>query len=529
MASQTPATLAPPSETPRFFVGSFLLESLTTGMYIEPRDCVREYVQNGLDAIESARAARQLRPNSGRVTIIIDRPNDVLMIRDDGLSIPAENVWETLTSIGASKKALRRNAGFRGIGRLAGIAYCDVLEFRCKAKGEVTATILRFDAAAIREVLRKGESDVDGAFRASISMGESIPAPMEDHWTEVRLTGLATAPEELVSVGRLADYLVNIAPLKYRDAWSAADVVVRHAATAGVPVPTIELLIGTSEVDLQELRKPHADTVMAGRNRATKLTDIAFLEGSSAPGRRWWGWYAKTHLFGNVLDEKLAGIRVRVRNIQLDGIDIMTRIFTERGVSHGRLLNWYVGEIFIDAVTVIPNARRDGFEDTPEWRELAKEILEQVNPLIDAAYTASRSRSGTKTFARIDADILSQVEHIEQTAAFPELADDAEESKRRDKAWKSAKSKARTLTKRLEALDLDDYNEDEQVAIREATVRLREIGGQSQPRPPRDTEQDDERNYPQLLDTVFDVLSGVLDTRTFQKARRALLDRFSGG
>lgn len=529
MASQPPVAAASPSEAPRFFVGSFLLESLTTGMYIEPRDCVREYVQNGLDAIESARAARQLRPNGGRVTIIVDKPGDVLSIRDSGLSIPTENVWETLTSIGASKKALRRNAGFRGIGRLAGIAYCDLLEFRCKAKGETTATVLRFDAAAIREVLRTGESDVDGAFRASITMGESIPAPAEEHWTEVRLTGLDNAPDELVSVGRLTDYLVNVAPLKYRDAWSAADIVVEHAGTAGVPIPTIELMIGTSEADLQELRKPHADSVMAGRNRATKLTDIAFLEGGNTTGRRWWGWYAKTHLFGTVQDEKLAGIRVRVRNIQLDGVDIMTRIFAERGVSHGRLLNWYVGEIFIDAISVIPNARRDGFEDTPEWRELAKEIFEQVNPLMDAAYTASRSRSGTKTFARIDADILSQVEHIEQTATQPEAADDAEESKRREKVSKAAKSKARTLAKRLEALDLDDYSEDEQVAIREATVRLRDVGGETRSRPPRETDQEDERSYPQLLDTVFDVLSGVLDTRTFQKARRALLDRFTGG
>jgi molecular chaperone HtpG len=529
MASQPPQATDATEDTPRFFVGSFLLESLTTGMYIEPRDCVREYVQNGLDAIESARAARQLRPAGGRVTIIVDKPGDVLSIKDTGLSIPAENVWETLTSIGASKKALRRNAGFRGIGRLAGIAYCDQLEFRCKAKGENSATVLRFNAAAIREVLRTGESDVDGAFRASISMGESIPAPADEHWTEVRLTGLANAPDELTSVGRLTDYLVNVAPLRYRDAWSAGDKVLAHAGTAGVPIPTIELMIGTSDADLQELRKPHADSVMAGRNRATKLTDIAFLAGGTVAGRRWWGWYAKTHLFGTVQDDKLAGIRVRVRNIQLDGVDIMTRIFARRGSSYGRLLNWYVGEIFVDAVSVIPNARRDGFEDTPEWRDLAQEIYEQVDPLIDAAHTASRSRSGTKTYARIEADIISQVDHIEQEAANPEPADDAEEAKRRDKASKSAKSKARTLAKRLEALDLDDYGEEEQVAIREATVRLREVGGETRTRPTRDTDQDEGPSYPPLLDTVFDVLSGVLDTRTFQKARRALLDRFAGG
>ena len=35
-------------------VGSYFLETLTTGMYENPFHCVREYVQNGFDAVQEA-------------------------------------------------------------------------------------------------------------------------------------------------------------------------------------------------------------------------------------------------------------------------------------------------------------------------------------------------------------------------------------------------------------------------------------------------------------------------------------------
>jgi hypothetical protein len=512
------------AEPPRFFVGSFLLESLTTGMYIEPRDCIREYVQNGLDAIESARSSRVLRPDDGTITVYVE--NDRIRIVDDGIGIAAENVWETLTSIGASKKELRRNAGFRGIGRLAGIAYCEALEFRCKSKGEEAASVLRFDAVAIREALSKGESDVEGAFRASISMRDPEPAPIEQHGVEVRMIGIVDAPPELQSVGGITEYLSTVAPIDYRDGWSGRRTVLDHAVRAGIPVPVVSLFIGTGETDLQPVHKPIPDSTIAGKGRSTRLTDIRFFAGGDVPGRRWWGWYADTPLYGQIVDANVAGIRVRVRNIALDGTDIMTRIFLKRGPSFGRLVQWHVGEIFVEATKVIPNARRDGFEDTPEWRDLADEIFAQVDPLMSAAHAATRSRSGgPATYARIDADILSKIDVVEQQVrAEPEAAADTQQV---EKAAKAARLRARKFLERLEKLDLDEYAEDEQLNLREGMARLREVGGTTRPKAERPRTSSPSGSYPQLLDQVFEVLSGVLDTRTYQKARKALIERFS--
>src|SRR4051812_47871702 len=105
-------------------IGSFMLETITLGMYGEPAHTIREYVQNAFDSIRAARRSTYPRME-GKVTIVFEA--DGIVIRDDGLGIPSDQVWVTLTSVGASKKERERDAGFRGIGRLAGMAYCDEL------------------------------------------------------------------------------------------------------------------------------------------------------------------------------------------------------------------------------------------------------------------------------------------------------------------------------------------------------------------------------------------------------------------
>ncbi|WP_407158480.1 hypothetical protein [Bradyrhizobium sp. STM 3557] len=108
----------PPPPVPH--IGAFVLETLTFGMYGEPRHTLREYVQNSFDGI---RAAQRVGFLSGRGKVTVTIRVDEIVIRDNGIVVSADQAWKTLTSIGASKKDRQRDAGFRGIGRLAGMAY----------------------------------------------------------------------------------------------------------------------------------------------------------------------------------------------------------------------------------------------------------------------------------------------------------------------------------------------------------------------------------------------------------------------
>ena len=62
----------PPHPTPLSFTpyfGGFILETLTVGMYGEPRNAIREYIQNGFDSIQRARETGILASDGGRIEI----------------------------------------------------------------------------------------------------------------------------------------------------------------------------------------------------------------------------------------------------------------------------------------------------------------------------------------------------------------------------------------------------------------------------------------------------------------------------
>ena len=110
-------------------IGKFTLETLTTGMYDSPKDIYREYIQNAVDSIDNAITQGILKPGKDAIDIKIDRTNACITITDNGTGVSAEKAQEYLLNIGDSVKFNTNNRGFRGIGRLAGLAYCDELIF----------------------------------------------------------------------------------------------------------------------------------------------------------------------------------------------------------------------------------------------------------------------------------------------------------------------------------------------------------------------------------------------------------------
>ena len=126
-------------------VGKYTLESLTTGMYSDPKIIYREYIQNSVDALEMALQINLLEPQSMRIDIIVDAENSYISICDNGTGVNSENAVSTLMNIGSSQKRHSNNRGFRGIGRLGGMSYCGRLVFTTSAENENIKTTVEFD------------------------------------------------------------------------------------------------------------------------------------------------------------------------------------------------------------------------------------------------------------------------------------------------------------------------------------------------------------------------------------------------
>lgn len=373
--------------------GAFVIETLTLGMYGESRNAIREYIQNCRDSLLQAIDDKLITADQARVDVEMDANRDGLTIRDNGHGIRIENAAKVLASIGASNKDYRRNAGFRGIGRLAGIVFCDRLIFRTKSKGQKQFTEVVIRADELREKLSPEETYAKDAAQ---TLAECVDATLQDdadadaHYFEVRLEGFHNPPAECKDVELMRTFLGQVAPIPYAADFSFAGEIEAAALKAGVPVESVHLFIKDGNAAAVELFKPYGGDVAVKRTRAP--ISVSF---EASPTGKWFGWLGRKRVPG-AIKEKHAGIRVRVRNIQIDDTKIIRDIFAESRLttkartSYGRFAEWYVGEIFVDPQAAIPNARRDGFEENESWSVMRDELdLQVATPLGKLAYKTS--------------------------------------------------------------------------------------------------------------------------------------------
>ena len=84
----------------------------------------REYIQNAADAVAGIGV-----PGKARVDIAIDVTERRIRIRDNGSGLSRDEALERLLPIGRSDKTLGIDRGFRGVGRLAGLAFAKTVSF----------------------------------------------------------------------------------------------------------------------------------------------------------------------------------------------------------------------------------------------------------------------------------------------------------------------------------------------------------------------------------------------------------------
>lgn len=104
------------------YVGAGILNIITESLYDNPIVVFREYVQNSMDSI-----LKQKHPENCEIKIW--EQNGSLYFLDNGGGIPASAFVTEMKKIGGSNKKKQRNLGYKGIGRLSGVPYCNKLHF----------------------------------------------------------------------------------------------------------------------------------------------------------------------------------------------------------------------------------------------------------------------------------------------------------------------------------------------------------------------------------------------------------------
>ena len=135
-------------------VGKDILELLTSGMYLDPLTIYREYIQNSADSVEKSVDEGLLQSvEEGLIKITTNYIDRSIIIQDNGIGISKNKFLKILLSFGNSPKRGTNARGFRGIGRLAGLAYCQELIFTSKSSKENTISTLKWDCRTLKKLL----------------------------------------------------------------------------------------------------------------------------------------------------------------------------------------------------------------------------------------------------------------------------------------------------------------------------------------------------------------------------------------
>ena len=236
-------------------IGKFTLESLTNGMYASCLDLYREYVQNAADSLDEAIELGLIGEQESLIRISIDTRLKRIQIEDNGVGIHASEAGSTLLDIGNSKKIKKSNRGFRGIGRLAGLGYCEKLVFSTSFKGENLCTIVEYDAKMLKSLLHSSNDKNESMYDvlSAVITKKTLKEKESTHYDETQLKLMK----------------------EYRDTF-ISDRVKKYEKHV-------------EDIEIVPFRKDD------------KL--IALL------------WYAKTDYSGTILDDLIKGIRIRQGNI----------------------------------------------------------------------------------------------------------------------------------------------------------------------------------------------------------------------
>lgn len=401
MAKNVPKTISGP-DRPTVRAGKQILDIITSGMYSNSLMVIREYVQNAVDAMDEATRLGMLSAGDGRVTLQLVGRDRSIAICDNGVGVPATRVPDVLCTIGVSSKILGTSRGFRGIGRLGGIGYCDTVVFETRSSKKEPVSVVTWDAKRLRNECRSDGATTDAA-RVIEDVVSLVRRPAHsgdgEHFFRVTMQGVHRFHrDDLMSVNAVRNYLSQVAPVPFdfNGFPLAQDINIRLAAMDGYKAYSVL-------VDGQQVFRPHAKVVTVSGKSTDTISGVEFFEVRGRSGQEIGrGWYAKMGYLASIPPSVgMRGIRVRQGNIEVGDEHFLAECFVER-----RFATWHVGEIHINYALKV-NARRDGFEHSPDFEALLEQTSLLGRHLSYLCRAASKARSRKVSTSRMLAKVES--------------------------------------------------------------------------------------------------------------------------
>jgi molecular chaperone HtpG len=376
-------------------IGKDVLELVTGAMYADPLSIYREYIQNAADAIDEGRAAGLFGEKDPlpKVSITINREARSITITDNGVGVPNAEFVARLTAIGGSQKRGGGFRGFRGVGRLSGLGYCQELIFRSRGQGDKKVSEVHWDGRRLKEVLRDAAfgGGLAEAIRAVAKTKKSVARDVPHHFFEVELRKVTRVKNDvLLNEDVVRNYLAQVGPVPFHPEFSLGAEIQEYLATFSTGASfAIELNDGRGMI-----YRPFRDEIQVTEKQRDHLHSPEFFkipgvhEGVAAVG-----WILHHSYFGAWPRRfGIGGIRARLGNLQIGGSDFFTGQFVEP-----RFNQWCVAEVHVLTDKLVPNGRRDDFEYSSHYDNFLGQIAPKLSELSKICRERSELRQKLKT------------------------------------------------------------------------------------------------------------------------------------
>ena len=396
-------------------IGVDVIELVSSGMYVEPLAAYREYVQNAADAIDDARASGVLAAHvRGRIEIFVEHEARTIRIRDNGAGLAGPDFVRRLTAFGSSDKRGRQRRGFRGVGRLAGIGYCQELLFRSRVSGEPLIRELRWDCRHLRSLLRSTEfrGTLVEAVHLATSHRTVHPLDYPDRFFEVELRGVVRqGKDDLLNSMAVRNYLSQVAPVPFSPTFRYREDIDKFLSDV-VPTSDLEIFVDGAG----PMYRPHMNTIelklgLESNDGEVQLFTIPKTDGGIAAK----GWVFHHGYLGAIRrDAGVRGLRFRTGNMQIGDDATLESVFSEP-----RFNAWSIGEFHIVDSRIIPNGRRDQYEHSVHLAN----VLNHIAPIARGISHRCRTRSQVRQLLRkselLAGEISTGLAILEQGALAP--------------------------------------------------------------------------------------------------------------
>ena len=384
------------ARAPASLVGGGILGLITTGLYNNPLAIYREYIQNSADAVAS-----DGRQSGGKVEIEIDPSAMQVRVRDDGPGLSRKDVEDSLLTVARSNKQQGADRGFRGIGRLSGLAFAESVTFTTRACKEEPVSRVAWNGCELREGLQeseRAEQVISGCVKVETLAGAEYP----DHFFEVEIKDVARhAAGLLLDREAVRAYIAETCPVPMDDTFQYAEKA-QGVLVEGSPL-TLRISINDDD---EPIVRPYKNQIRFSESREARYTEFEEIRVPVADGEKLAavGWVAHSSYLGAIpKDAGVRGLRAREGNIQIGDETVFDALFPE-----SRFNRWCVGEVHILDPRIVPNARRDYFEPSPHTRNLENRLSAVCHSIAGRCRQASAGRNKGRR-------IVAAVQRMEET------------------------------------------------------------------------------------------------------------------